>query len=569
MAKFGKNLIVSEKSYLGTGIPSKMSFSGKLYLALFLLVTGLFIQCLLVVSYYYEYRNDLTNIALSRRTNDDAIKVLRNLSQDLLDKINVSSSSRNFVDVSGDLTQMGQAFNSLKNNLNGNVFSKPISNIDENISQFGQIEPLVTPEKYRAVGKLYAKHIEAVNDLENVLAKYYQDTYREILIILIIKFAIICLLLLLAILGCKWLAKCALRSIDEPAERMIRILQGANGDLNVKLPILASEGLGTTGLLLNEGISKWHALALEFKNASNKFNYLVDELASGFNQVFLLEIQLQEVYREIEASLDGQKQMGKKVNEKIEAIITELTGLQYLPGKVSKISEELNSLLTVNKEHLGGVLNKQVEVNNESHDIKSFLRDLASTSKRVDRIMKELGEIEEESEMLAFNSAISAARAGEEGQGFSVVAKEIAKLVERSKKASNNLSELIGQIQSKTEQIVGSTPENYFTEPSKLTLDQIVNSSCSNLNETAAKCLTEINMMRQVVETIFSKSNETFAEIKSVSDLPQEETGELNAINNIIVRYLESIRHTEEVTTKIYDTINSLQSATNLLINRN
>lgn len=569
MAKFRKNLIVSDNNYSGTGILSKISFSGKIYLAFFLLVIGLFVQSILVLSYFYEYRNDITNIALFRKINDDAVKVLHDLSQDLLEKYNISSSSGILVDVSGDIVQISQVVNNLKNNLDGNIASKQINNIKDISNGFGKITPPLTTEKYQAVGKLNSQYNEALKKLEMVLAEHYQRNHQEIMVILLIKFAIVCSILLLEILCYKWMVKCALRSVNEPADRIIRSLKGANADLQVKLPIFTSEGLGATGLVLNDGISKWHTLALEFKNASNKLKYLIDELTSGFNQVFLLEVQLREAYLEIEAGLNGQQQIGKKVNEEIEVIISDLSGLQYLPRKVSEISEELNSLLTVNKEYLGGVLDRRVEIYNESHDIMIVLQDLANTSERVDRIMKELGEVEGESEMLAFNSAISAARAGEEGQGFSVVAKEIANLVERSKKASNNLSRLIGQIQSKTEQIAGLIPENDFAERSKLSLDQTINSVCLNLNETAAKCLSELVQMRQVIETIVIKSNDSFEEINSTSDLTQVETSELSEIQNIIARYLESVKHTGEITAKIFDTVNSLQSATDLLINRN
>lgn len=569
MAKFGKNLNVSGSNYSGAGLLTKISFSGKVYLVLFLLVAGLFVQSILFLSYFYEYRNDLMNIALSRRTNDDTLRVLHDLSQDLLEKFNLSSRSGILVDGSDDIVQISQAINSLKNNLNGNIALEQINKIEALIDQFGRIASPITADKYQAAAKSYGQYNTAVNNLENVLSKHYQRNYQEILVIILIKCVIIFSLLLLEIWVCKLLFKRALWSIDEPADRIIRFLKVANVGSQVKSPVFTSEGLGNTGLILNEGISRWHTLTLSFKNASNKLNYLVDELASSFNQVFFLEVQLREAYLEIEASLNGQEQIGKKVNEEIEVIISDLSELQNLPRKVTEISEELNSLFTVNKEYLDGVLDRQVEVNNESHDVIVFLQDLGATSERVDLIMKELREIQEESEMLAFNSAISAARAGEEGQGFSVVAKEIANLVERSKKASNNLGGLIAEIQTKTEQIVGIIPEDGLIKSNKLSLDQTINSICLNLSETATKCLTELDQMRQVVETIFVKSNETFEELNSTSGLPQVKTGQLSEIQNTIARYLESVKHTGEVTDKISGSVNSLQSATDLLINRN
>ena len=568
MAKFRKNLNISENNYLGTGMLSKISFSGKVYLVLFLLTGGLLIQFILVLSCFYEYRNAAMNIGDFQKINDGSLTVLYNFSQDLLDKFKISSSAEIAVDVSDDLSQIIQATANLKNNFSHNTASEQIKDIEEIIVEFGKIKTPLSNTMYQEALKLFERFQKAVTSLETIISARYQRDYHEILMIVFIKFTIALITLVITISISKWLAGCARRSVEEPAGRIISCLQG-NTDLQVKLPIFASEGLGATGLILNDAIAKWHSLALEFKNASNKLNYLIEELACDFNQLFFIEVQLREVYREIESNLQNQREVGQRVDEKIDALIDDLSGLQNLPRKINEIAEEFNSLLTVNQDYLKGISNRQLEVKDESHSLITFLRDLGATSGRVDRIMKELGEIEEESQMLAFNSAISAARAGEEGQGFSVVAKEIANLVERSKRASNNLSGLIVEIQSQTDQIVSLIPENDQAELGKMALDQIINSVCEKVNVNAAKCLAELEQMRQMVETVFVMTNETFEEINLKLKSSPVVTSGLSEIKETIDRYLASVAYTGEIKGKIQETVVSLQSATDLLINRN
>ncbi len=569
MAKFRKNLNISENNYSGTGVLSKISFSGKFYLVLFLLIAGLLIQCILVLSHFYEYRNALANNGDFRKTNDGSLSVFRDLSQDLLEKFKISRNSGISVDVSDDLAKLIQASDDLKKNLGHNIALEQIKNIEVIIDQFGKVQSPLSTRMYQEAIALYDRFQKAVISLETALAEHYQRNYQEILVITLIKFAIVLSILLVGILTGKWLVRCALRSVEEPAERIIHCLQGSSAGLQVKLPIFAAEGLGGTGLILNDAIAKWHSLAFEFKNASNKLNYLIEEFVSGFNQLFFLEVQLREVYHEIESSLQDQRQVGKKVDEEIEMITSGLSGIQNLPRKISEISEEVQSLLTVNQNYLNGIINKDFEVKNESHNLMLFLRELGATSGRVDRIAKELGEIEEESEMLAFNSAISAARAGEEGQGFSVVAKEIANLVVRSKKASENLSGLISEIQTQTDHIVGLMPEKDEVESGQIVLDQIINSVFENLNETIAKCVVELDQIRQVAETIFVVSHETFEKVNLKFGSSPMETSGLIEIQKTIDRYLESVAYTGKIKDKIHETVNNLQSATDLLINWN
>lgn len=569
MARFRKNLNISENSYSGTGILSKFSFTGKFYLVLLLLGVGLLIQSLLILSYFYEYRNELMNLGNFRKINDQSLGVFRDLSQDIIEKFKISISTGIAVDVSDDLTQLMQASDDLKKNLDQNLAFDQIKNIEELIEEFIKIKSPLSAQMYQEALESFDRFQEAIVSLETVLAKYYQSNYHEIIIIISIKFVVVLLILVAEILIGKWVVGCALRSIEEPAERIVNSLQGSGADLQVKLPIFAGEGLGATGLILNEAIAKWHSLALGFKNASNKLNYLIEELAVGFNQLFFLEVQLREVYHEVQSSLQDQQQVSKRVDEEIQQLRSGLAGLQSLPRKLSEISQEFNSLLTVNQDYLKGIADRQVEVKDESLNLISFLRELGATSERVDRIMKELGEIEEESEMLAFNSAISAARAGEEGQGFSVVAKEIANLVERSKRASDSLSGLIGEIQDQIDRIVGLMPKDDPVESSTIVIDQIINSIFERLNENAAKCVTELDQMRQVAETIFAISSETFEEINLKLDSTPVEAGRLTEIQKVIDEYLESVTYTGTLKDKLQETINNLQSATDLLVNGN
>lgn len=569
MAKFRKNLIVSDNNYSGTGILAKLNFSNKFYLALFLLTLGLFIQSIVILSCFFEYRSEFINLANLRQINEDSITVFRDLSQELNAKFKISGWAGIPTEVSYSLNQMVHACDNLKRNFDDQIILKLIDPIVELIAEFDKIPPLLSAEAHQETAPLFHKFQAAVNSLEAGLGEFYQRNYHEILITVVVKFTLVFLILLLEIEICKWMVRCALRSVEEPAERIIRGLQGPNGGLQVKLPIFASEGLGATGLILNEAISKWHSLALEIKNAGNKLNYLVDELVSGFNQLFFIEVQLGEVYREIETSLKNQQQIGERVDEEIRMLGFKLSELQQLPGKMNEIAQEFNSLLAVNQDYLSGIVDRGFEINSESHDSKAFLWDFGATSVRIDQIIKKLKEIEEESEMLAFNSAISAARAGEEGRGFSVVAKEIANLVERSKKASTSLSGIIGEIQTQSDYIVSLIPENAVAYSGGISLDRFLAAGCQNLNETSAKCVIELEQMCQEIETIFIKSSGTFEEINSKLNSSPVEISGLSEVRKTITQYLESVKYTGELKDKIYDTVNRLQSATDRLINWN
>ncbi len=100
-----------------------------------------------------------------------------------------------------------------------------------------------------------------------------------------------------------------------------------------------------------------------------------------------------------------------------------------------------------------GGMNKIAEVVMEAAEI---VKNLGSNSAKIGEIIKVINDIADQTNLLALNAAIEAARAGEHGRGFAVVADEVRKLAEKTQQATKEIAEMIQEIQNGTNDVVNS-----------------------------------------------------------------------------------------------------------------
>lgn len=116
---------------------------------------------------------------------------------------------------------------------------------------------------------------------------------------------------------------------------------------------------------------------------------------------------------------------------------------------------DIETTLTAVRETVGNVDRLAGMINDASGDIAR----LAESSRQIDGIIKTIKDIADQTNLLALNAAIEAARAGEQGRGFAVVADEVRKLAESTTRATVEISGLIGRVQSEVDAAVSRMQE--------------------------------------------------------------------------------------------------------------
>ncbi|HBJ00263.1 MAG TPA: methyl-accepting chemotaxis protein [Lysinibacillus sp.] len=159
---------------------------------------------------------------------------------------------------------------------------------------------------------------------------------------------------------------------------------------------------------------------------------------------------IQQISTGQEKQLLGMKEANHSVTEissSLTAITENIKELNDLSIETSKVSLSGNEVITQSVEQMNQI-NKQNIMTNEAMLL------LESKSQEIGEIINVITSIAAQTNLLALNAAIEAARAGEQGKGFAVVADEVRKLAEESGNAANNISTLISEIQLHTQNTV-------------------------------------------------------------------------------------------------------------------
>ncbi|MBI1207550.1 MAG: HAMP domain-containing protein [Azospirillum sp.] len=248
------------------------------------------------------------------------------------------------------------------------------------------------------------------------------------------------------------------RSIVHPVGAMTRVMKAlAAGDLDVEVTC-TGRGDEIGAMAQTVEIFKTNALALKRstveQEANNRRNQrkLKSEILALTNAmreqvegaVTKVKGQVAELFALSEGMADGAADVLAKATSSVAAT-AQATGNV---GAVAAASEELSSSIAEISRQVNGASRIATDAAEETRRTQDAIRSLVTKSQQIGDVVKMIAGIAAQTNLLALNATIEAARAGEAGRGFAVVAGEVKSLANQTAKATEEISEQIGGIQS-------------------------------------------------------------------------------------------------------------------------
>jgi len=316
-------------------------------------------------------------------------------------------------------------------------------------------------------------------------------------------------------------------------KKRISSLVSGDKDLTKRLAVVEGNEFGDTAKEVNKFIEMIQETINDIKSLGKQNSLIASEISQSSHN--------------IQSSTEKERQIVIQTNEKsldIQSLLEEsLEASKDTTQNVKEAQDELNVAKT-SLSQLSSEVDSFVEVENE---LSAELLELKQDADQVKNVLDVIKDIAEQTNLLALNAAIEAARAGEHGRGFAVVADEVRKLAERTQKSLTEIDINIGTIV----QSINDVSDKMDTNATNIkTLIDVSDQVESNIDVTS----TAIDKTQKVA------SKATDDSIKIASNI-NEIIKDINNIEAISSTNNDSILSIEDELIKLVKIANSLQES--------
>ncbi|PKM45538.1 MAG: hypothetical protein CVV03_06245 [Firmicutes bacterium HGW-Firmicutes-8] len=378
------------------------------------------------------------------------------------------------------------------------------------------------------------------------------------------------------------------RSISRPIVALTNVAgEVANGDLAVEVPdiktgdevqVLSNAFKTMVGNLkniihqINSTSQSVAATSEELSSNSEEATKATQQVAAAIDQVAKGSTEqsrsvtdtvkvVEQVAQAVEQIAAGAQEQSKNVINTTDMVTDMVSKIDAMAGGMDTVKQvaEQNGVVAANGgKSVEKTVNGMLKVKEAVFETAQRIHELGEQSQKIGEIIQVIDDIAEQTNLLALNAAIEAARAGEHGKGFAVVADEVRKLAERSGKATKEIAQLITDIQRGTKVAVESMQVGTKEVEEGVNLAKEAGQSLNEIVEGVKTAGDNVHKIMGLINEILSSSQEVTKAVNNVAAITEENsaaTEEMSAsaeqvnasMQNIASITEESAASTEEV----------------------
>nr|WP_103650225.1 Cache 3/Cache 2 fusion domain-containing protein [Campylobacter concisus] len=320
--------------------------------------------------------------------------------------------------------------------------------------------------------------------------------------------------------------------VANPIDRLGANLNAITSDFTLKIPIYGKDEIAKISNDINNFIERIRVLISDTKNLSSENSSVANELSSTSLQTGK---RVEESTQIVEETNQRCKSMQESMKESLSIAQAGKDDLQKASTHIKTATEAIRALSS-----------QIIDSANVENQMAGKIEQLSRDAEQVKSVLVVINDIADQTNLLALNAAIEAARAGEHGRGFAVVADEVRQLAERTQKSLTEINATINVIV----QAINDSSEQMGINSKQI----------QELTHVASDVEKTINDMSATMNNAIAMSDKTMQDYiatgKNVNEI-MDGISEINQISSENARSVEEIASAAEHLNKMTDALNT------------
>ncbi|WP_333594808.1 methyl-accepting chemotaxis protein, partial [Anaerospora hongkongensis] len=373
-------------------------------------------------------------------------------------------------------------------------------------------------------------------DLRTEQNKNLADSIERVIIILDV------IILVCAIAGSTWL----MRRISRPLADVVTAAHDiADGDLQIKqIRYAGDDEIGDLLKAFSHMAKNLQEIVTHVSRSAEQVAAASEQLTASADQSALAAGQVAETITSVAAGAYTQGTTVEHTADIVQEMARAIGHIAENSSTVSARSAETSKAATIGSQAMQQATDQMQAINRSVSQSAEVVGKLGESSKQIGEIVDVISGIAGQTNLLALNAAIEAARAGEQGRGFAVVADEVRKLAEQSHEAAQKIAHIVREIQAETTSVVTvmqqgtvdvargseviiSTGERFTAIVS---LVENLNSEIQEITAASEQLSASSEEVVKSVESVKQLAGETAANTQTISAAAEEQSASMEEI---------------------------------------
>jgi len=299
---------------------------------------------------------------------------------------------------------------------------------------------------------------------------------------------------------------------------MLDITSG-EGDLTKRVTVESADEIGV--------------LAMEFNTVLEEFEQIISKLIASCALLKSSSDKLDSTFNAMAEGINRQEQKTGQVATAMEEMSATVVEVARGASQMTEMARSAENAGRTGQDSVNKVVARMNEIAESTKRSVEIVSALGTESEKIGNIIQVINDIADQTNLLALNAAIEAARAGEQGRGFAVVADEVRKLAERTTRSTKEIDEMITGIQSESRRAVKSIESESTTVEEGVHLTREAGDALAEINSGIAEVTGMIQQIATSTEQQSAVASTISSDMEAVAGISRDSADGVNDVSDL------------------------------------